>query len=269
MTLPAYRHGYYFTEIFFLTGLRIFGQKWSGNELDACTLTAPEEIEKQRDAIQAEIDEEAEFRKEHGEIIAHTTNSIEIDASENAIAESSKRLISLNERLYNCLPVIDASYRRNYETFLRKSFVMEMILSELGKGRLEALAENMVIPSELWAGERGVRLYAELNIVVLPRNFSGKRRSLLIFPEETFKKWLSQVPASSEKNEDELSPEELCGRLFDELVSEHRDRPKSKQLIWEEMKEAVPELSRRAFERVWYVKSPESWKKAGAPINAN
>ena len=249
-------------EVFGAVGYRLFGGEWSGNEIWASPIEPPETIESRRQPIIDQITEKDGLEKTLRAKISKSTNPTRIKRLEidlMALVADRAGLISQA----NNAPAPDGRYRESYECYARRERAEQELIGALAKGSIVAnCLDGMNVPDNFWSGRWGFRYYLDLGIVVLPRDYAGRRRASVIFDEVATERWIETVMPLDVGRLTELSPKTRCELFLREAVK-LGPQIKSKIELRKEARESIPGLSERAFNGAWDRVVPESWRRPG------
>ena len=265
MPVGLIRKDYLLNEALELVGMRLYHHDWTGQELFARKIASPVCLLEQREPLEAAIAAEQRLIDELGKEESRTVDAARILEIKTERSNAFARRSDAYQNLDRLPDSSDESYLKQYETFERRKLAEKCLIDALGRGKIEAyILGSMVVPSELWRGQRGFAYDLILSAVCMPRQYSGQRRGSVRIRKTQFDPWLSLVLPDDAADRADFSPEDRC-RAF--LIEAIRSGPKTKtrDAYREEAIGAIPGLSQRAFLQAWAEMVPLHWKKQGRP----
>ncbi len=257
--------------VFDRLGKHLFAHKWTGNELFARAMEPPEVVQRMRGPLEKEIERHDAKIEELSDQRRKTTDPHRLSTIEIEIQSARNERNATNVKLEN-IPVVDEGYEKAFDTYQRRSKTEDRLIAALRKGHIQAQCiDGLVLPIELWNGIRGFKYYLTESLAVLPYEYYGKRRGLVVFNKKAFDKWRNGIVPVVIDPASPPTAEALCDARLREQVDSAKGQwimPKDKH--FEEIRDQIYEqaqqrLSRRAFDRSWDRIVPASWKSGGRP----
>lgn len=261
MPVSIVRNRYLLSEAFELVGRHLFGDEWTGNELDAQPGPSPDDLRaeyesggRSRDEVDAEIEK---LRNHMREKLLSEAETRQLQAQIEAL---QARRQAITDRLISPIAQDDPRVWL-YENYQRRRTAEETLIGAIKEGKFPVWGGQLGMEPRLWS-ERHFRYSIELSIVRLPQTFSSKRHQSTRIPEAQFDSWLVTLKPLTPSAEKQLSNEDQCRMLFERWIA-GGDQKKSKKEYFLEAKEEVPDLSWRAFDSLWRQRAPAEWRKFG------
>jgi hypothetical protein len=260
-------HNYFFFQAYELLGRYLFGDTWTGNEIQEWEMKSPEAIEDLRTPHEAEVaeldDQDAELEAE----IGRTVSEDEIERIQAKINQLQKTRALHLDALAK-LPRLDDRYRERFQSVERRELTEKQLIDALADGALDAVfGFGLMVPGELWAGAPGFKYYLELSIAVMPKTHSGTRRGPIFIPKGAFDVWIDGIIPEVMDGSTSAAPEVLCRKFLRDVSS--GPRSKSKTGYRKDAMANIEGLSIRQFDRAWDREVPIRWKEPGRPRASN
>ncbi len=242
-------------------GEHLFASQWAGTEVWARPVEDPDQIRRERNAINERlnaIDAEVLLL---GQRMARADCQQERAALHVQRSKLTAEANALHERR-STFPELGEPYFRDHDAFLRRQKTQEVLMVGLSEGAIHAQFGNgTLIDWKTWSRADGFKLYISLSMAVVPGKLSSLRRAPVFFARYVFEDWLGSVEAIVERPVTELSPQKRCEALIKAIVNAGSWRKKDD--CWHEAVQSIPELSKRAFNQAWSNAAPDHWKKSG------
>lgn len=246
-------------------GHHLFGDQWTGYEIDEDRLAPPEEIEAKRAPIEAQLLKIDNDLKSAAELSGRLVKSDDMARADEKSKALSAERESLFRQLRDGIHDPNDSYRTRYAAYQRRAKTEALLIEALGKEKIEGIyGSNMILPGYVWRGERCFRYYLDCSIAVVPRHVSAIRRGTVFVKKSSFANWLKSVAPETYAVAARRSTEERCAEFLLEKIRETSgEQARARDEYFEEARTLIPELSRDGFLRVWGNTVPESWRGRG------
>ena len=257
---PARR--YFLLEAFHLLGVHLFGDTWTGLEPWARPTEPPDSLRESRRALIARRRVVQDLIAKHEQAFNDAVDKAEQDR-ENATLHRLQGELEAIQRETALHPTITDSHVSDHAQFERREKAEATLKSALLDGQLHLQYGNgTLVDFARWSKDRDFALYINLSMIRAPRNRSSLRRAVAHLDRSKFEGWLRTVPPLHESAVP-LDAEEQVRHFLRAHAAGPRQQ--SKDQYFEQAKAAIPDLPRRAFDRVWAAEAPTHWKRPGAP----
>lgn len=254
---------YLLLQAFDLTGRKVFGAKWRGDEAFARDAEDPSRVSGERQNVQNRIKTLAASTAPHNAILASDADEEEHQAASDALHHINQELGQLKERLAT-LPHLTGAWLADHETFKRRMDIEGKLFEAFLSGDLDLqVGPYEIVQWRNWSRQPDFKVLFSMSCVIVPRSHADQRRRGPAFIERVaFNKWLNRFAGAATETH-ELTPEgQLEGWLREKVKG---PKESSKAVYKAQALEEIPELSARAFDRIWDNVVPENWKRRGRP----
>lgn len=251
-------------QAFDLTGRRVFGDDWRGDEAFARPTDDPEPARRTRDALIDRIKALTLEAQPHEAVMAlEVENEVYEDAS--AKLHVIDREIDRLKRELNALPHLGDAWVIDYQAFERRSRIEAELCDAFAKGDLDLLAgPTELVQWRAWSRLPSFKVYFGLSTVRLPSSHGERtRRRPAFVPKVALALWLERFEAVNTATANALTPEARLQVWLRDKIDRYQPKEFSKRRYRDDALAEIPGLSTRAFERVWGQVVPQSWKSSG------
>jgi hypothetical protein len=262
---PSFFDLYYvLREAYDRLGHRLYGDQWTGEEINETRLEPPGVIEAIRAPIEARLVAIVEELKSEEEQLGKSPDAQVVARSKAKIEALFRERETLTRQLQHIYEPND-SYRERYAAHQRRANTEAILVDALGKEKVQAIyGSNTILPGFAWRGERGFRYSLECSIAIVPRHVNAIRRGPVFVKASSFADWLRTVAPEAPAGAAQRAIRECCTQFLLEKTKETNGQQiKSRDEYFEEARTEIPGLSREEFLRVWGNTVPESWRGRG------
>ncbi len=251
-------------QAFDLTGRRVFGDVWRGDEAFARPTDDPEPARIKRDALVGRIKALTLEAQPHEAVMAlDVENEVYEDAS--ARLHVIEREIDRLKRELNALPYLGDAWMIDYQAFERRCHIEAEMCNAFARGDLDLLAgPTELVQWHAWSRLPSFKVYFGLSTVRLPASHGERtRRRPAFVPKVALALWLERFEAENATTANALTPEARLKVWLRDKVDRYQPKEFSKSSYRDDALAEIPGLSTRAFDRVWGQVVPQSWKSSG------
>jgi len=252
---------YLLLQAFDLTGRKIFGDEWRGDEAFARDTEDPSSVSDERQNVQNRIKTLAASTVPHNAILASDADEEEYQASSDALHQINQELGQLKERLAT-LPHLTGAWLADHEAFKRRTDIEAKLFEAFRSGDMDLqVGPNEIVQWRNWSRQPDFKVLFSMSCVIVPRSHAGQRRRGPAFIQRVaFNNWLNRFSGAATETH-ELTPEAQLEVWLREKIKGPKEfsKPVYRAFAIEE----IPDLSARAFDRVWDNVVPENWKRSG------
>lgn len=256
--------GYYLLlQAFDLTGRRIFGSEWRGDEAFARDTEDPSSISHERRITQDRIKTLATSAAPYNAILASDADEEEHQKASDALHYLNRETEQLKERLAT-LPHVTGSWLADHGAFKRRRDIEGKLFEAFRSGDLDLqVGPNEIVQWRNWSRQPDFKVLFSISCVIVPRSHAGQRRRGPAFIQRVaFNNWLNRF-ADAATGTHEFTPEGQLEVWLRDKVRRFKPKDFSKPVYRDQALEEIPGLSKRAFDRVWDNVVPDSWKSGG------
>lgn len=252
---------YLLLQAFDLTGRHLYGNDWRGDEAFARDSEDPSPLSKERQSIQDRIKKLAIAGAPHQAILAVDADEAEHQAASDALHHINQELGQLEERLAT-LPHLTGAWFADHEAFKRRTDIEGKLFAAFRSGDLNLqVGPNEIVQWRNWSRQPDFKVLFSMSCVIVPRSHANQRRRGPAFVQRVaFNNWLNRFSGAATETH-ELTPEAQLEVWLREKIKGPKEfsKPVYRAFAIEE----IPDLSARAFDRVWDNVVPENWKRSG------
>lgn len=254
---------YSLLQAFDLTGRRVFGSAWNGEEAFARRANDPNATRQERQDILDGIKAQTAQAQQHQVILT-------LDAGEDLDQSASDSLHGINaeldrlKRRLSGLPHVTDWWVADHEAFARRQRIEDELRAAFAQGDLDLLiAPSEIVQWQSWSRLADFKVYFGLSMVRVPFAHAGRRRRGPAFVSKlALSQWLERFglpdPAGGE-----LTPQAQLKIWLKEQVRENEPKKYSKASYRNEALAIIPKITARAFDTVWDQTVPKSWRQSG------
>lgn len=265
MPVGLVRKDYLLNEALDLIGQRLYGHRWTGQELFARKVDPPELVKARRAPIETAVETEQELIEGLAAEQKRTVDAARMEAIETELSGAFARRAKAYQELERIPDPSDQAYLARHKSYERRHSAERHLIEALADGDIESyVLGSMDVPSELWHGQNGFGYDLALSAVCMPRQYSGARRGSVRIREAQFDEWLRAVLPVDATDRADILPEDRCRAFLIEAVRSGQ-KTKSRDGYKTEAMALIPGLSERAFLHAWAEIVPPDWKRRGRP----
>lgn len=254
---------YSLLQAFDLTGRRIFGAAWTGDEAFARRADDPQAAREQRDAITSRIATLVSQEQPHRALL-------KINAGDEAHRNASQSLYGIGRELdalkadLNALPHVTDWWIADFETFQRRLRVETELRNAFDRQELDLqVGQSDLVQWHSWSRLSDFKVYFGLSMVRVPFAHAGERRRGPAFVSKVaLEHWLERF-APNEASPGTLTPMARLKTWLEDKIRRHQPKEFSKQTYLDDAKREIPGLTVRTFNTVWAHTVPDSWMQPG------
>lgn len=252
---------YLLLQAFDRTGRKVFGGEWRGDEAFARDTEDPSGVSGERRNIQDRIKTLAASAEPHNAILASDADEEEHQAASDALHHINQELGQLKERLAT-LPHVTGSWLADHKAFKRRTDIESKLFEAFRSGDLDLqVGPNEIVQWRNWSRQPDFKVLFSISCVIVPRSHAGQRRRGPAFIQlAAFDKWLGRFAGAATGTE-ELTPEAQLEVWLRNKIKQPKKLSKADYKA--QAREEIPDLTERAFHRVWSNTVPKSWKQGG------
>lgn len=254
---------YSLLQAFDLTGRRIFGAAWAGDEAFARRKEDPQAVREQRDAMTSQILTLTSQKQPHYALLAVSAGDEVHKSAASSLYDIEREMDSLKADL-SALPLVTDWWIADFETFQRRIRVETELRNAFDRQELDLqVGQSDLVQWRSWSRLSDFKVYFGLSMVRVPFAHAGERRRGPAFVSKVaLEHWLERF-APNEASPGTLTPMARLKTWLEDKIRRHQPKEFSKQTYLDDAKREIPGLTIRTFNTVWSHTVPDSWKKSG------
>lgn len=252
-------------EAFYRTGRAMFGSTWQGSEVWSQPKGDPAELARERASKLKVLGAlEDEIAPLYAQTKAIHPSEVR-EAAHEALQPLYKQRYELTDWLHH-YPTTYDSFIKSTEAFERRQQVEAELRTAFESQALYlTYRDGLTITWNNFKDDPQFRLFCDLSIVRITRPYGGgPRRFPAYIARKAFDDWVLRFRADTSDPSD-LSTEEQARLWFLEQVKQVGPKRQFFEQTQETARARFPDLSKRAFRRIWDNHAPGHWKDGGRP----